>query len=153
MIIREANINDIDDYMVVRMAVKENILNNPALVTRKDNEDYLTIHGKGWVCETGNQIVGFSIVGLAQHNIWALFVHPEFEGKGIGRKLHDIMLDWYFTQTEETVWLGTSPNTRAEIFYRKSGWTEAGMHGKNEIKFEMTYNNWKLIRENKRITI
>ncbi|PTT75355.1 GNAT family N-acetyltransferase, partial [Chryseobacterium sp. HMWF001] len=33
--------------------------------------------------------------------------------------------------------------TRAEIFYRKSGWTENGVHGKNEIKFEMTYNNWK----------
>jgi GNAT superfamily N-acetyltransferase len=142
MIIREANLNDIDEYMVVRMAVKENVLNNPALVTRKDNEDYLTIHGKGWVCEIENKIVGFSIVGLTQRNIWALFVHPEFEGKGIGRKLHDIMLDWYFAQTDENVWLGTSPDTRAEIFYRKSGWTEIGTHGKGEIKFEMTCNNW-----------
>ena len=148
MIVREANINDIDNYMVVRMAVKENVLNNPALVTRKDNEDYLTIHGKGWVCEIENQIVGFSIVGLAQHNIWALFVLPAFEKRGIGRKLHDIMLDWYFTQTNESVWLGTSPHTRAEIFYRKSGWTEVGKHGKDEIKFEMDFNAWKLIRRN-----
>ncbi|HKR03404.1 MAG TPA: GNAT family N-acetyltransferase [Bacteroidia bacterium] len=148
MIVREANVNDIDNYMVVRMAVKENILNNPALVTRKDNEDYLTLHGKGWVCEIGNQIVGFSIVGLTQHNIWALFVHPEFESKGIGRKLHDIMLDCYFAQTEESVWLGTSPGTRAEKFYRKSGWTEIGVHGKGEIKFEMDYNKWKLIKGN-----
>lgn len=145
MIIREANVTDIDDYMVVRMAVKENVLNNPSLVTRKDNENYLTLYGKGWVCEMDNQIVGLSIVGLTNHNIWALFVHPEFEGKGIGRKLHNIMLDWYFTQTEETVWLGTSPNTRAEKFYRRSGWTEAGIHGEGEIKFEMDYNKWKLI--------
>ena len=35
------------------------------------------------------------------------------------------------------------PNTRAEIFYRKSGWTEVGIHGKGEIKFEMTYEDWK----------
>lgn len=148
MIVSEATINDINDYMVVRMAVKENILTNPELVTRKDNEEYLTIHGKGWVCETGKQIVGFSIVGLTQHHVWALFVHPEFEGKGIGRKLHDMMLDWYFTQTKESVWLGTSPDTRAEKFYRTSGWTEIGIHGKGEIKFEMDFNTWKLLKEN-----
>jgi len=148
MIIREANVNDIENYMVVRMAVKENILSNPALVTLKDNEDYLTLHGKGWVCETGKQIVGFAIVGLTQRNIWALFVHPQFEGKGIGRKLHVTMLDWYFAQTEESVWLGTSPGTRAEKFYRKSGWTETGTHGKGEIKFEMTYRDWQKLEEN-----
>jgi hypothetical protein len=52
------------------------------------------------------------------------------------------MLDWYFNQTTKNVWLGTSPKTRAETFYRKAGWIEIGTHGKNEIKFEMTYNNW-----------
>ena len=84
MIIREARIDDIDHYMIVRMAVKENILSNPALVTQKDNEDYLTQFGKGWVCEIDQTIVGFAIVGLKQHNIWALFVHPDFEDQGIG---------------------------------------------------------------------
>jgi len=142
MIIREATVDDIDNYMLVRMSVKENILSNPALVTRKDNEDYLTQFGKGWVCEIDHRIVGFAIVGLKQHNIWALFVHPDFEGQGIGRQLHDIMLDSYFDQTQEAVWLGTSPNTRAEQFYRKSGWEEIGVHGKGEIKFEMTFSRW-----------
>lgn len=145
MIIREANVNDIDNYMLVRMAVLENKLNNPALVTRKDNEDYLTTHGKGWVCEMEKKIVGFSIVGLIQNNVWALFVHPDLEKKGIGRKLHDVMLDWYFTQTTKPLWLGTAPSTRAEMFYRKSGWTAVGKHGNDEIKFEMTFHQWKQI--------
>jgi len=52
------------------------------------------------------------------------------------------MLDWYFQQTKQTVWLGTSANTRAEVFYRKSGWMEVGTHGVGEIKFEMNYNDW-----------
>jgi GNAT superfamily N-acetyltransferase len=142
MIIREAKVTDIDNYMLVRMAVKENVLKNPALVTRKENEDYLTLYGKGWVCEIENQIVGFSIVGLTQRNVWALFVLPEFEGIGIGRKLHNVMLDWYFAQTKEPIWLGTSPNTRAEMFYKESGWIQTGMHGKGEIKFEMDFNTW-----------
>ena len=90
-----------------------------------------------------NEIVGFSIVDLKDKNVWALFLRPEFEKQGFGRKLHDIMLNWYFEQTKTNIWLGTSPNTRAEIFYRKAGWTEIGTHGNGEIKFEMSYKNWK----------
>ena len=136
MILREATIDDIDNYMLVRMAVKENILSNPSLVTKEDNIDYLTKYGKGWVCEIENKIVGFSIVGLTQRNVWALFVHPEFEGKGIGKKLHDIMINWYFKQTKEKIWLGTEQNTKAEAFYKKNGWTSVGVNGTDEIKFD-----------------
>jgi len=53
------------------------------------------------------------------------------------------MLDWYFAQTDLTIWLGTASGTRAEGFYRKAGWSEVGMHGKGEIKFEMTASHWK----------
>ena len=126
MIIRPAEIADIKQIQIVRNSVIENTLSNPNLVTDKDCEEFLTIRGKGWVCEIDNEIVGFSIVDLKDHNIWALFLKPEFEKKGIGRKLHDIMLNWYFEQTKTNVWLGTSPNTRAEVFYRKAGWKEIG---------------------------
>ena len=142
MLIREAKIEDIKQIQIVRNSVKENILSNPNLVTDKDCEEFLFERGKGWVCEIDNEIVGFSIVDLKENNIWALFLDPNFEKKGIGRKLHNIMLDWYFTQTKETVWLGTAFNTRAESFYRKSGWKEIGLHGNKEIKFEMTFENW-----------
>jgi len=72
-----------------------------------------------------------------------LFVKPGFDKKGIGKKLHDDMLDWYFAQTDLTIWLGTASGTRAEGFYRKAGWSEVGIHGKGEIKFEMTASHWK----------
>jgi len=74
--------------------------------------------------------------------IWALFIDPEFEKKGIGQKLHKIMMGWYFSQTKETVWLGTDINTRAEKFYRKAGWTEVGLIGTNVVKFEMICEDW-----------
>ena len=80
-----------------------------------------------------------------------MFLKPEFEKKGIGKQLHDIMLDWYFSQTKNKVWLGTSPKTRAEFFYRKSGWIETGTHEKGEIKFEMTFDDWFRIREKQNI--
>ncbi|WP_312399144.1 GNAT family N-acetyltransferase [Sphingobacterium sp.] len=142
MIIREAEISDIKQIQIVRNAVKENPLSNPNLVTDEDCQIFMTERGKGWVCEINHQIVGFSIADLVDHNIWALFVHPNFDKQGIGRKLHDIMLDWYFTQTKDKVWLGTAFETRAEQFYRQAGWTEVGTHGTKEIKFEMTFEDW-----------
>lgn len=125
----------------IRMSVKENILNNPELVTYKDYTDHLTTYGKGWICETGGEAAGFAVVNLTEGNIWALFINPAHEGKGIGKELHRIMMDWYFSQTTEKVWLSTDPNTRAEAFYRKQGWTANGMHG-SEIRFEMTHHDW-----------
>ncbi len=142
MIFREAAIADIKQIQVVRNAVTENTLSDPNLVPDEDVEEYLFNRGKGWVCEIDNTVVGFSIVDLKDKNIWALFVHPDHAGKGIGKKLHNMMLDWYFDQTKETVWLVTSPKTKAEKFYRMQGWKEAGIHGKGEIKFEMDWDNW-----------
>ncbi len=93
IIIREAQPEDIPQIQIVRNSVKENTLSDPGLVTDKDCEEFLFERGKGWVGEAGNQIVGFSIIDLKENNIWALFVHPDFENKGIGRKLHDMMLN------------------------------------------------------------
>ena len=143
MKIRVANAKDISQIQTVRNLVKENRLSDPALVPDSDVEDYINRRGKGWVCEIDEQVVGFAIADLVDNNIWALFIHPDFERMGIGKKLHDEMMNWYFSRTDKTVWLGTAPKTRAELFYRKAGWKEVGIHGKGEIKFEMTKDKWR----------
>jgi len=153
MIFREAQITDILQIQIVRNSVKENMLSDPALVTDKDCEEYMTVRGKGWVCEADDVIVGFAIIDVKEKNIWALFVHPGYEQQGIGKQLHNTMLDWYFDQFDSALWLGTAPRTRAENFYRKSGWKETGTHGKGEIKFEMTQNNWRAIKQYKNKTL
>jgi GNAT superfamily N-acetyltransferase len=145
-IFREATVDDIKEIFVVRYSVKENMLSETDLVDENLCESYLTERGKGWVCEMDGEIVGFAIADLKDNNIWALFLRPEYEKQSIGRQLHAIMLDWYFSKTPKTVWLGTSPNTRAELFYRKAGWKKAGTHGDGEIKFEMTKSDWQNIR-------
>jgi len=151
MTFREATIKDISQIQIVRNSVKENQLSNPALVSDKDCEEYLTVRGQGWVCEISDRIVGFSIADILGNNIWALFVDPECEGKGIGKTLHGLMMDWYFQQTKKTVWLSTAPGTRAEKFYKRSGWKDAGFHGKGEIKFEMSHSDWTKIRSHNSI--
>lgn len=142
MFIREATIKDIPQLQIIRNAVKENALSNPALVSDNDYVDYLTTSGKGWLWEVDDNIVGFAIADLKENNIWALFIHPDHEAKGIGKQLHDTMMNWYFSQTKQTVWLSTAFNTRAEAFYRKQGWKNVGLYGTKEIKFEMDIDTW-----------
>lgn len=145
MVFREARVGDIKQIQIVRNSVTENVLSSPDLVTDQDCEVFMFERGKGWVCEIDTNIVGFAIADLVDNNIWALFLHPDHEKKGIGRKLHDMMLDWYFTK-QDNVWLGTAPGTRAELFYEKSGWRKVGMYGR-ETKFEMTAQEWKYIKD------
>lgn len=143
MEIREARISDIQQIQVVRNSVKENILSNPERVTDAHVKDYITNRGKGWVCESEGKIIGFAIADLVDDNVWALFLLPEYEGRGFGRLLHDTLLDWYFQQHKESIWLSTSPATRADKFYRIAGWKETGMQPNGEIRFEMKKADWQ----------
>lgn len=135
MVFRVATLDDIPQIQVVRNAVRENRLSDPGLVTDADCADFLTRRGKGWVCIIENTVAGFAIVDMQEHNIWALFVHPDHEALGIGKQLHRLMLDWYFSKTTEPVWLGTAPGTRAEEFYQRQGWQRTGVVNKGEVKW------------------
>lgn len=143
MIFREAIPADIPAMQVVRHAVRENMLSDPSLVTDADCEHYIMVRGKGWICETGTTLLGFAIADLQDDNIWALFVHPDHAGQGIGKKLHRIMMTWYFEQGKEQAWLSTAPATKAAAFYRMNGWRETGTYGNAELRFEISAADWK----------
>ena len=147
MIFRRATIEDIKEMQRIRHSVRENRLSDAGLVTDQDCEEFITRRGQGWVAESGDELTGFAILDLAEKNIWALFVDPEFEGRGIGRRLQELMLDWYFSSHDQNLWLGTAPHTRAASFYRKSGWRETGARANGEIRFEMSYRSWSNTRK------
>lgn len=138
MIFRRATEADIDGMSRVRMAVQENRLSDPLRVTHAMYREMLLEKGAGWVCEAQGEVAGFAIVDLSCSNIWALFVDPLYEKKGIGRQLHDLMVSWSFAVGQSRLWLSTDPGTRAEVFYRKAGWGEAGTEQSGEIRFELS---------------
>lgn len=145
MILREATLQDYPGMHMVRMAVKENVLNNPDLVTQKDYEEMIISKGKGWVYEINRTIAGFSIIDLSTKNIWALFVHPDHEKKGIGKKLFERMMNWGFAQGVDSFWLSTAPHSRAEQFYKAAGWIITGTTSSGETRFEITRKQFKSI--------
>jgi GNAT superfamily N-acetyltransferase len=126
MIFRKALVTDIPQMQIVRHAVKENVLSDPALVTNADCEIYLTQRGKGWVCEINREIVGFAIADLQENNIWALFILRQHEGKGIGQHLHKLMLDWYFEQNKYSCgWVLHQKPERHHFIERQAGVKQA----------------------------
>lgn len=139
---REATVHDIPAIQSIRNSVKENLILNPGVISNQQCADYLQEKGKGWICEMDGIPVGFAIADLPGKSVWALFVRPEFEKRGIGKKLHALLLDWYFSQSDEPIWLSTEESSRAELFYSLNGWTSVGMPFEKVVEFKMTSENW-----------
>jgi GNAT superfamily N-acetyltransferase len=134
--LREANATDIPAIQRVRASVRENRLVS-TVIADADVRRALEETGRGWVVETDGDVVAFAIGNATNGNIWALFVHPDHERRGHGRRLLDTVVGWLSSQRADTVWLTTEPGTRAERFYRAAGWTEAGRTSRGEVLFEL----------------
>lgn len=135
MIIRAAQAPDIKAMHALRIRVAENVLSDPSLVTEASYPLYLA-QGSAWVAETGRGLAGFAILDVAGASIWALFVAPEAEGMGIGRALHDRLIEGAIGHGLPRLFLSTAPQTRAERFYTEAGWTRAGITRTGELSFE-----------------
>ena len=135
--IRQAKLDDVAAMNHLRLQVRENVLSDPSRVTTAMTTDAISVSGRGWVFEEDGHILGFSIALHEDPSIWALFVHPDHEGRGIGHALHELAVNWLWSRGADRIWLGTDPGTRAERFYRERGWREAGKHNNGDIRFEL----------------
>jgi len=134
--LRQARAVDIPAIQRVRASVKENRLVS-TVITDEDVRTAIEETGGGWVVEKDGEVVAFAIGNSMTGNIWALFVHPEHEGRGYGRQLHDVMVNWLWAAGLERLWLTTEPGTRAQRFYEAAGWQLAGPADRGELRFEM----------------
>ena len=136
-LIRRARLDERDRITEIRFAVKENQLGDPSRVT---DADYLWFSENPgiWVWEEDGQILGFSAADTRDGTIWALFIDPRHEGRGIGRALFKAACDVLRHAGHRTALLTTDPGTRAERFYRAAGWTALGASTDGELIFRST---------------
>ena len=132
--IRKAILSDIPRLQEIRSAVRENILSDPSKVTKEDYIFFIQ-NGPVWVHETDGLMTGFSASDPRDGTIWALFVDPAFEGRGIGKALFEKACDSLYTSGHKTARLYTQSDSRAEAFYRAAGWTAEGDDGKGNTLF------------------
>ena len=134
--LRQALRTDVAGIQRVRASVKENILRS-TVVTDADVIHAIEETGRGWVIELDGEVVAFAVGNAQNGNIWALFVDPAHERQGHGRRLHDTMLAWLWSQGLRRLWLTTESATRAQRFYEAAGWSKGGHTPSGELFFEL----------------
>ena len=135
--LRQASRADVAAIHEVRMSVHENQLTR-SVISEGDYIDHLETLGRGWVIEVANRIVAIVVGNARDGNIWGLFVHPEFERRGFGKRLLDTAVEWLWSQGLARLWLTTEPGTRAQGFYEAAGWTQTAVTEHGEIRFELS---------------
>lgn len=140
-VFREATAADMPGISHVRTSVIENHLSRAQLdargITNASVAASFLADSKGWVAERDGQIVAFSIADRASRSIFALFVLPACEGRGLGGRLLDLALDWLWDNGAGTVWLTTGPGTRAAAFYARRGWGCTGEEPGGDLRYEL----------------
>jgi GNAT superfamily N-acetyltransferase len=132
--IRRATDADRERISEIRFAVKENVLSDPSRVTH----DMVTwfIENPGiWLWEEDGRVLGFSAADTRDGTIFALFIDPEHEGRGIGRALFARALDSLREAGHQTGSLTTEPGSRADRFYQAAGWKAIGTSERGERIF------------------
>jgi GNAT superfamily N-acetyltransferase len=132
--IRRARLEERERLKEIRSAVHENKLGDPSRVT---DEDYawFTDHPGIWVWEEDGRILGFSAGDTRDGTVFALFVDPAHERRGIGRALFEAACETLRRAGHRTAMLTTEPGTRAERFYRSAGWEVVGDSPHGELIF------------------
>ncbi|RNF30533.1 GCN5 family acetyltransferase [Massilia aurea] len=120
---RRATLDDIPEISRVRLAVNENRLLDPSRVSRQMYEDFLERDGCGWIAQVDGATVAFSYANKLDGSIWALFVDPAHEGKGLAKALLGLATAWLFESGYALITLDTGAGTRADLFYARQGWT------------------------------
>jgi GNAT superfamily N-acetyltransferase len=133
--LRQATSADIAAMWRVRYAVTENTL-TPGKLTDEEVRRQIEDTGRGWVIEAGGVVQAFAVGNGRTGNVWALFVHPEAQGRGYGSLLHEEMIRWFATQPVARLWLTTGTTTRARAFYERHGWWCVGPAGTEEVRYE-----------------
>ncbi|WP_277976568.1 GNAT family N-acetyltransferase [Pantoea endophytica] len=139
MYVRTARLSDIEGMFDVRTSVIENHLSREKMrqmgITEGVVGDMIDKSLCAWVATENNKIIGFSMILPDEGCLFAAFVLPEYEGKGIGRRLVTLAEQELF-QHHEIAWLETDKNSRAAKFYMQLGWgNETDING-TDIKLE-----------------
>jgi GNAT superfamily N-acetyltransferase len=121
----------------VRLAVRENMLSSPSVISESDYIAFIEVKGRGWVIEVDGEVVAFAVGDASDGNIWALFVDPDYEGRGYGKRLNATMVEWLRGQGLRRLWLTTDPDSRAAGFYAAVGWRYVCMTESGEARFEL----------------
>lgn len=141
VVIRAADANDIPGIFEVRTSVRDNHMTLTELaaegITPEALPEMLSGAGRGWVAEIAGEIAAFTMADAEEATVFALFVRPAHEGRGLGRRLLAEAERWLAAEGLAEVWLVTDRDrsVRANGFYRYLGWIDDGVQEDGQVRF------------------
>ncbi|MDJ1185276.1 GNAT family N-acetyltransferase [Roseofilum casamattae] len=149
MKIRIASTKDVETLFAIRTSVIENYQSRAELaelgITVDSVTEILKTDGRAWIAEIEGKAVAFAIASSTEHTIFGMFVHPQFENRGLGRALMQRAEEWLWEQGCAEIWLltGNNPMLRAYGFYLHLGWTPVEVETEGPFADEMKFMKWK----------
>lgn len=126
----------------IRTSVLENHLSVAQLAARDITAESLSaelVAGslRCWLALVDSVPAGFSMAKLEEGGIFAMFVRPEREGLGLGRRLMAAAESCLFGHGCKEIWLTTDedPTIRAHGFYRRLGWQTDWVPQEGEVTY------------------
>ena len=137
--IRPAAEADVDAVFHIRTSVKENHLSLEQMaamgITPDAIREAIAAEPCVWLAEAGGKAVGFAMVDVEEGCVFAAFVLPEWEGRGLGRRLMAEAEASLFRR-HVTIWLETDGRSRASGFYAHLGWKPIATSENGDVRFE-----------------
>jgi GNAT superfamily N-acetyltransferase len=135
-VIRVATAADVPAMHRVRTRVCENRLSSPERISDASYLPYV-LSLSIWLAESPSGVLGFAALDVVEESVRALLIDSCAEGLGIGRALHQRLLAWAQERGIKRLTLSTEQGTRAARFYKRAGWTEAGITPAGEAAFRI----------------
>ncbi|WP_153100181.1 GNAT family N-acetyltransferase [Paraburkholderia hayleyella] len=141
--IRLARAADIDYIFEIRTSVKENHLSLAELsergITHEAIQNAIASDDCIWMAEAEGVPVGFAMADADEGSVFAVFVQPAWEGRGLGRLLME-KAEAFLFERHETIWLETDGRSRASGFCTKLGWNSVRSYDNGDLRFEKRRN-------------
>jgi ribosomal-protein-alanine N-acetyltransferase len=92
-------------------------------------QDCLRVGYCCWLMEVDEAVIGYGVVSVVidESHILNLCIHPDWQGRGLGRKLIQMLLKISRRHGAETAFLEVRESNRAALaLYQQMGFTEVG---------------------------
>ncbi|SDJ13321.1 hypothetical protein SAMN05216189_10139 [Pseudomonas delhiensis] len=139
--IRPATETDVATLFAIRTSVRQNHLSHEQLaelgITPASVAEAIRLGPCCWLAEADGVAAGFAMVDGTAGEVFALFVRPEYEGRGVGRLLLATAETSLFRE-HARIWLVTdgSDGIRANAFYQRQGWRKVASLDARDVRYE-----------------
>lgn len=139
--LRMATVDDVESLFEIRTSVVQNHLSREQMdalgITPQVLRSAINEGPCIWIAEVDRQPVAFSMIDRAEGEVFAMFVRPAYENRGLGRLLMAAAEAELFKAHERIVLVTDGrQEIRANGFYQRLGWTVAERVDTQDVRYE-----------------